>query len=243
MNDTIYLTINLKELQKYATFKKQSEMDDDIYRHIVKLRADEVPTSVIDVLLCLGRSSLRVLGVSFNRYETIAQSIGKSKSTVLRAVRALKEYGIIDVIPTLKKWGSYGHSRKRSVNVIRVLPVTSQDETSVQTVEATSCNDSNENMQAEPIIHKHSLLSNDNTYARFKQLIDDQKLRNKIYGIWLAHTRYIRNSYDDTLLLNIGIRAVLVTFKARGIRNPPGYYNGVLDRMLDRLHYDTMPAV
>lgn len=257
METTQYLTTDLIELKEYATFGRQSEMDENIYRHIERLRADEQPESVIEVLRFFGRSSLRILGVSFAKYATIADELNVSLSTVKRAVKALKEYDIIDVIPTLKKWGSYGNSRKKSVNIVRVLHVqaslTPQDDTAVKADEATSDNDSTDNMQAEPILHNHSLLSNDNTYGkhidtsseispyvRFKSLIADKKVRNKIYGIWLAHTRYIRNSYGLDLLLNIGISAVLVTFKARGIRSLTGYYNGTLDKMLDKLHYETI---
>jgi Helix-turn-helix domain len=158
--DQIYLTTDLIELKEYATFDQQSDMDDTIYDYIERLRADEVPESVIEVLLFFGRSSLRVLGVSFAKYDTIASSIGKSKSTVIRAVRVLKERGIIDVIPTTRKWGTYGHSRKKSVNVVRVLPavhasVTSHNETAGATDEATPGNESNGNTQSEPIVYNH----------------------------------------------------------------------------------------
>ncbi|MFD2681502.1 hypothetical protein [Bacillus seohaeanensis] len=88
------------------------------------------------------------------------------------------------------------------------------------------------------------LLSSYNTYeqpaspyVRFKQLIADKKLRNKIYGIWLAHTSYLKNVYDKDVLLNAGVTAIMTTFKANKVRNPAGYFNGVLDRMLDRLYY------
>jgi hypothetical protein len=251
MEPTQYLTTDLIELREQATFRKQTDMDDKIYEYITLLRADEVPESVIETLLFFGRSSLRVLGVSFAKYETIGEAIGKSKSTVIRAVRTLKEYGIIDVIPTTRKWSSYGQlspkSRKKSVNVVRIMAtMTPQRDTAGATDEHTPVDESNVNMHAEPINNKHTqeLLHNtsstspDSTspYVKFKQLIDNKKLRNKIYGVWLAHVKYIRGIYDADELLYIGIRAVMVTFKASAIRNKVGYFNGVLDRMLDRLH-------
>jgi hypothetical protein len=148
----VYLTTDLIELKEHATFRQQSEMDNTIYDYIEKLRADEVPESVIDVLLFLGRSSLRVLGVSFAKYDTIGKAVGKSKSTVIRAINTLKEYGMIDVIPTLKKWHGYGASRKKSVNVIRVTP---QNETTVTPEEVTSDKGQTDESQSESLVYKH----------------------------------------------------------------------------------------
>jgi Helix-turn-helix domain len=254
----MYLSTNLTDLKPFATFDSQRLMDDTIYDYIEHLRANEEPQSVIDVLLFFGRSSLRVLGVSFAKYDTIAEAISKSKSTVIRAVKALKSYGMIDVIPTTRKWNSYGHSRKKSVNVVRVLSdglsqqMTPQHDTAEATNEPNDNNESNVNMQPEPINNNHQqeLLHNTSKeplstspYVKFKQLIDNKKLRNKIYGVWLAHTSYIRNQYDESELLYIGIKAVMVTFKASKIRNKVGYYNGVLDRMLDRLYNVSMQAI
>jgi hypothetical protein len=150
--DQVYLTTNLIELNEHATFQQQSEMDNTIYEYIEQLRNEEVPESVIDVLMFLGRSSLRVLGVSFAKYDTIGKAIGKSKSTVIRAVRTLKEYGMIDVMPTLKKWHGYGASRKKSVNVIRVTP---QNETTVTHDEATADKGQTDETQSESLVNKH----------------------------------------------------------------------------------------
>ncbi|MCM3572526.1 helix-turn-helix domain-containing protein [Mesobacillus subterraneus] len=242
--DKEYLTTDLAELRPYATFRSQQTMDETIYAHIEHLRSNEVPESVIDVLLFFGRSSLRVLGVSFAKYDTIAESIGKSKSTVIRAVKTLKQYGMIDVIPTLKKWGCYGHSRKKSVNVIRVLNVsmTPQADTAEATANANEGTLSDTVITTEPIILKQQELLHKTSqpYTRFKSLISDKKLRNKIYGIWLAHTSYIRDYYDQDTLVDIGIQAIMITFKSRKARSKTSYYNGVLDRLLDRLHYATI---
>jgi hypothetical protein len=150
--DQAYLTTDLIELKEHATFQQQSEMDNTIYEYIERLRNDEVAESVIEVLLFLGRSSLRVLGVSFAKYDTIGKAVGKSKSTVIRAVRTLKEYGMIDVIPTLKKWQGYGASRKKSVNVILVTP---QNETTVTPDEATSDKGQTDESESESLEYKH----------------------------------------------------------------------------------------
>ncbi|MFC7321951.1 hypothetical protein ACFQMN_13775 [Halobacillus campisalis] len=70
-----YVTTDLKELAAYATFEKQTEMDEQIYEYIDTLRHYEVPESTIEVLRFFGRSSLRVLGVSFAKYQTIGEAL------------------------------------------------------------------------------------------------------------------------------------------------------------------------
>ncbi|GAB3800214.1 helix-turn-helix domain-containing protein [Virgibacillus kimchii] len=73
-------------------------MDAKIYEYIDVLRQDEQPESVVEVLLYLGRSSLRIKGVSFAKNQTIADGIGMSVSTVKRVLKALREYGMIESI-------------------------------------------------------------------------------------------------------------------------------------------------
>ena len=82
-----------------------------------------------------------------------------------------------------------------------------------------------------------------NTYSAFKAAVEsfvsDRKLTNRLYGIYLAHTSYLKGAYDSETLEEIGLYAVRQTFvatKRKHIRNLAGYYNGVLDRMLDRLY-------
>ncbi|MGP4107778.1 helix-turn-helix domain-containing protein [Virgibacillus sp. L01] len=106
-----YETLSIDNVQQYQTFENKYEMNEIIYQYIDVLRNDEQPTSVIEVLRFFGRSSLRVKGVSFAKYETIANSIGKSKRTVIRAINKLAGYGMIERIETVKKW-------RKSVNII-----------------------------------------------------------------------------------------------------------------------------
>ncbi|WP_085508817.1 helix-turn-helix domain-containing protein [Thalassobacillus devorans] len=160
----MYLTTDLTELREYATFTKQSDMDATIYEYIDRLRADERPASVIEVLRFFGRSSLRVIGVSFAKYDTIAKDIGYSRRTVIRAVKTLESYGFIDKVPTLKKWSRYGKSRKKSVNVIRILaealaPAAPHDDTAEATVEPNEDKVSTVNDSPEPSEFKHNLKS------------------------------------------------------------------------------------
>ncbi|SIS54174.1 IclR family transcriptional regulator [Salimicrobium flavidum] len=126
---TTYRQVDLIELRELETFTHQNDMDAAIYDHIAELRANEEPASTIEVLRFFGRSSLRVLGVSFAKLATITEQTGYSLSTVRRAIDKLENYGMIEKHPTTKKWKSYGKSRKKSVNIIVIQPVNRQGET------------------------------------------------------------------------------------------------------------------
>lgn len=111
--------IDLKEMRKFSTFKNTHQLNKSVYSHIETIRKHERPESFVEVLLCLGRHSLRISGVSFMKHSTIAEELGISRSTVLRAMKWLKEMGIIDTIATVKKW-------RKSVNITRILPYVEQ---------------------------------------------------------------------------------------------------------------------
>lgn len=86
-----HIRLSFKNIEQYRTFKTTAQMDTKVYEYIETLRADEVAKSVIEVLRFFGRSSLRVTGISFAKYQTIADSIGISKRTVIRAAKVLKK--------------------------------------------------------------------------------------------------------------------------------------------------------
>ena len=112
---TTFAAINLKELKKHETFSSVEEMDKSIYSYIDHIRG-EVPTSVIDVLLCIGKASLRCVGLSFMKQETIAKDTGYSRKTINKALKTLETLGVVDSVRTKTKAG------RPSVKVVRILP-------------------------------------------------------------------------------------------------------------------------
>ncbi|MFS0688292.1 helix-turn-helix domain-containing protein [Sporosarcina sp. 179-K 8C2 HS] len=112
---TTYTAINLKELQKHETFKSVAEMEKNIYDYIEHIRHD-VPKSVIDVLLCLGKASLRCVGISFMKQATIAADTGYSRKTINKALKTLERLGVVDSVRTKTQAG------RPSVKVMRILP-------------------------------------------------------------------------------------------------------------------------
>lgn len=112
---TTFAAINLKELRQYESFASIVEMDKSIYEYIDYLRHD-VRKSVIDVLLCLGKASLRCVGISFMKQATIAKDTGYSRKTINEALKTLEDIGVIDSVRTKTKAG------RPSVKVARILP-------------------------------------------------------------------------------------------------------------------------
>jgi len=161
-NAISYETIDLAMLKQYETFDTVAEMDVKIYEYIEVLRNDEQPESVIEVLRFLGRSSLRITGVSFAKYQTIADSIGISKRTVIRAMNKLADFGMIERIPTVKKW--IGKSRKKSVNIIviqaecsEVLSTMSRkDDTTAEAEQVMQDKAETVESEKEPSSHNHT---------------------------------------------------------------------------------------
>ncbi|MEK4406685.1 helix-turn-helix domain-containing protein [Sporosarcina sp. FSL K6-6792] len=112
---TTFAAINLKELRQHETFASVGEMDKSIYEYIDYIRHD-VPQSVIDVLLCLGKASLRCIGISFMKQATIAKDTGYSRKTINKAIKTLETLGVVDSKQTKTKAG------RPSVKVMRILP-------------------------------------------------------------------------------------------------------------------------
>lgn len=115
----LFSKIDLMKLQEASPFNTVDEMDKHIYEYIQVLK-NEVAKSVIDVLYALGRSSLRVVGISFKKQITIAEELKVSRKTVNKAVKILREIGVIDTVQTSTKAG------RPSVLVYRILPFCSK---------------------------------------------------------------------------------------------------------------------
>lgn len=88
-------------------------------------------------------------------------------------------------------------------------------------------------------------------YVRFKAFISqtigegNQRLISRLYGVYKAHSTPLlrRHTFDKQDVEQAGwqaLKAAVMATKSKNIRNIAGYYNGVLDRMLDRLYFETM---
>ncbi|WP_226677045.1 helix-turn-helix domain-containing protein [Rossellomorea aquimaris] len=223
----------MQYLSEYQSFPSVSSLNEALYRHTCD-HYYEMSDTDRNVLKLIGRFAVKYRGAAHLKASTIAQAIGKSEKTARRSLGKLQALGILVKVSTMRKVaGGYG------ANIYLVQsPVSSRAE-GEKPMESTP---EPEKMESEAITlsSEKELLSNNTScspYIRFKRLIADKKVRNKIYGIWLAHTSYLKNAFDHDVLLNVGITAAMTAFKSTGVRNIVGYYNGVLDRMLDRLYF------
>ena len=245
--------MTLYYLRKYQSFESVEELNYHVnqYRH-------HTTATQFRVLWFISRHAVKYPGAAHLKAATIADGLGVSRKTVYRALKALAELGAIVKHETIRpKSGGQG------ANIYVIQPAVQASMSNRQQSDK-SCDSKGEGKNEEKeTAHSINLknINNINTYhadkprrlqspyARFKKMvnsfIDDRKLTNRLYGIYLAHTSYLRHAFDKTDLLDTGLQAIIATFQAtkrKRIRNIAGYFNGTLDRMLDRLYYETVFA-
>ncbi|MBT2574849.1 helix-turn-helix domain-containing protein [Bacillus sp. ISL-51] len=234
-----------KEASKMASFRSVDELNGAIRTHIYGNKSDLTPAA-IEVLKVLSRHAVKTPGVAYLKLATIAELIGKHRVTVIRSIKRLINLGII------RKEIKYRPvSGGNGANMYVILPAVKREKTSNVTpsvLPRQADEKPTETMAELPKRENEAVISQSenkllrNTYAAFKSAVNtfvgDRRLTNKLYGIYLAHTSYLKGVYVADTLQEIGLEAVRQTFiatKRKVIRNLAGYYNGVLDRMLDRL--------
>ncbi|MBD7939558.1 helix-turn-helix domain-containing protein [Cytobacillus sp. Sa5YUA1] len=237
-------------LSDYQTFQSKQQLNEAIADHLSE-HYYELSATDRAVLNTIARYAVKFAGAAHLKVATIANNIAKSEKTVRRAINRLQELRVIrKLVTTRKVTGGQG------ANIIQVLPFVIRDDQAEVSTREDSVEPVVPSVQPTEIENEPSISFKQNTvinntynapttpYVRFKQSVEyyvkDAKLTNKLYGIYLAHTSFLRNCHESSELLNCGIEAVLTTFKAtkrKVIRNVAGYYNGVLDRVLDGLMY------
>lgn len=230
-----------KEASKMASFHSVDELNGAIRTHIYRNKSDLTPAA-IEVLKVLSRHAVKTPGVAYLKLATIAELIGKHRVTVIRSIKRLINLGII------RKEIKYRPvSGGNGANMYVILPAVKTDVTPSVLPRQAAEKPAETKPEAperkdEAVISQSKLKLLRNTYAAFKSAVNtfvsDRKLTSKLYGIYLAHTSYLKGVYAADTLQEIGLEAVRQTFiatKRKAVRNLAGYYNGVLDRMLDRL--------
>lgn len=106
-------TLNFDTIKQYQSFNSIEEMDKSVRYFLYKHKA-ELSESTYNVLKSIWTHSVKVIGVSFAKYDYIANQVKISRRTVIRAVNKLEEMGIIKRIPTVRA------NKKRGVNIIVV---------------------------------------------------------------------------------------------------------------------------
>lgn len=108
-------------VRSYQSFQSVEELDQAVrgflYKHKISLS-----DGTLKVLQYIWRHSVKVFGVSFALYQTIAKEVGLHKRTVIRAVNKLVELGLIKKVPTSRESG------KQGVNLLIIQPHPSVEE-------------------------------------------------------------------------------------------------------------------
>lgn len=256
---TTFAAINLKELKDHESFTSLEEMDKSIYQYIDHIRHD-VPQSVIDVLLCLGRASLRCLGLSFMKQATIANMTGYSRNTINKALKTLESLGIVDSVRTQTKSG------RPSVKVIRILPfcleTLHQKMTSAESDKANWDNELNLMDEFEPILtESKKLLKEDSVQDNIdeipfeqldysftpKNIVDEPFIRvakpffgaEKIFKLWGIVKNIMKRRKLQCLSQEVSesvieaFKTTVFMYKANRIKSSfENYFFGVLDSKL-----------
>ncbi|MGM0877118.1 MAG: helix-turn-helix domain-containing protein [Bacillota bacterium] len=99
--------LNYETIKKYQSFQTIEEMDQAVRGFLYKHKA-ELSEGTLSVLSFISKHSVKVVGVSFAKYEYIAENVNLSRRTVIRAVKVLEEKGIIKKVPTSRMNGKQG---------------------------------------------------------------------------------------------------------------------------------------
>lgn len=222
-----------------GTFETIEQLNETVREYKSKYK-EMLSNTEISVLDILHRYSAKYKGVSFLCKNTISNLVGKSRRTIIRVCQRLEELGIIKQ-HAMKR----ASDMQQTSNAIVILPVPREVENNPTSDDVTQ--ESAENVTPRKPLPFNTNTVINNTYQTFKNtvgyFVNDRKLTNKLYGIYLAQISYIRNCYETSELLDCGIEAIITAFlatKRKSIRNMAGYYNGVLDRTLDRLYAESI---
>ena len=99
--------LNYDTIKTYQSFKTIDEMDQAVRGFLYKYKST-LSAGTEKVLNFIWRYSVKVVGVSFAKYETIAEAVGVSRRTVIRAVKTLEELGFLKKISTARMNGKQG---------------------------------------------------------------------------------------------------------------------------------------
>jgi DNA-binding Lrp family transcriptional regulator len=99
--------LNYEVIQSYQSFSTITEMDQAVRGFLYKHKA-ALSEGTLNVLKFIWRYSVKVIGVSFAKYGTIAAVVQISRRTVIRAIKQLESLGLIKKIPTVRMNGKQG---------------------------------------------------------------------------------------------------------------------------------------
>ncbi|WP_391209335.1 helix-turn-helix transcriptional regulator [Psychrobacillus sp. L4] len=245
-------------LQDYARFTNIADMDVAAEKHL-SLHWNSMTNSDRRVLDVIRRYSVKY-GAAHLKHATIENAIGISNATVRRAIRKLEKLGIIKKVhfirPVMSGLGA---------NIYIILPFHDQGQMNDRD-EDYKPQDTKENepiSENEPFLYKsinkdliktspqESFQYSTSLFSRMKNLligtIGKTNLAREFYGIYRSISgkmlRFDIYKDDKPVFEDLAYRALritLMTTKRKVIRNLPGYFKGVLDKLVDETYFEDM---
>jgi DNA-binding Lrp family transcriptional regulator len=239
------LVANENTYRKLSQFESIEKLNEAVKAHR-RNHSEELNKTTLEVLDVLSRHSCKYIGVSFLTKSNIGKMIGKSRRTIIRACQRLEALGIIRQYELRRE-----SDGQQTSNAIVILPVETADVTQESTENVTPKN--SESLNSKNIILNNTYQADkprrQSPYNRFKSFVEnfvnDRKLTNRLYGIYLAQTKPLKHAFNAVELLEIALDAVKAAFMATKRKYNPvtsvtGYFNNTLDRMLDDLYFEEM---
>lgn len=234
------------ELQKYVQFESVEEMDNHIDQ---VLKTFDLNDTTRELLLLLSRYSLKFVGVSYLKVETISTLMKRSKRTVQRSLNVLKDLGIIERIETMRAVsGGNGASITlicRSVPSLREEPSEPRETINEKPIEENETiisksknNKINNNVLKESDIqHDISYIAGtvDSWFIKLSRPFFDNKLIKKLWKKsqqcfeWYSSIPYMVHEETVTRAFKVSVYA----HKTRKIRDFVGYFFSTLRNMIE----------
>ncbi|WP_432357012.1 hypothetical protein [Sporosarcina sp. UB5] len=243
-------------LANYARFNTTAEMDAAAEQHLL-LHWDELTKSDRQVLDVIRRYSVKY-GAAHLKHVTIEEATGKSNVTVRRAIRKLVKLDIIEKVhyirPVMSGLGA---------NIYIILPFDDQgkmndrdDDNKPHNIKEKDKKSEDEALLSKSIKSKdlnytspvESQKLSTSLFSRMKELlagtIGDTKLAREFYGIHRAASsrmlKYEIYQDDKHVFEDLAYRALMITVmatKKKAIHNLPGYFKGVLNKLIDETYF------
>lgn len=234
------------ELQKYVQFESVKDMDNHIDE---VLKTFDLNDTTRELLLLLSRYSVKFVGVSYMKVDTISTLMKRSKRTIQRSLNVLKGLGIIERIETMRDVsGGNGASITlicRSVPSLREEPsepcetINEESIEEKETIISKSKNNklNNNVLKRNEVQHDISYIEGtvDSWFIKLSSPFFNNKLIKKLWKKaqqcfeWYSSVPYMIDEETITRAFKVSVYA----YKNRKIRDFVGYFFSTLRNMIE----------
>jgi hypothetical protein len=218
--------------------------------------------SSIAVYKLLAKYAVKFAGCAFLKIDKISELTGYARRTVFKALAQLEELEMVLRKNVMRsKSGGKGASlfifqKYRKMEELTVdKPVktnkgTSENARCEEVENPTVASDEVKENGSEAFIFSSKEISKINRricspYSRIKSIVysfvkDDKQMLHRIYGIYTAQTRYLKDAYSEEVIITTALYALRETFakvKTAKVRDIPGYFNGTFSNCFEKLYY------